>query len=126
MIDGTPFAGNGVVDLNPFGCVDLGEGFCFSEWYGIYNPLFWPWVFHVEHGWQYIFPVGPGEVFIFDLETNDFWWTNSDLGPATFYSFNRGTFNFYFEGTGTGAADGSRSFVDLEADPAEFWNPPTP
>ncbi len=103
--------------LDPLDGVDLGGGFFFSEWYGIYNPVFSPWLFHIEHGFQYIFPVGPGEAFFFDLATNDFWWSLSSFEGFTFYSFSRGTFNFDFAGTSN-----PRQFVDLQT--GEFWSAP--
>ncbi len=95
---------------DPFGGVPLGGEWYFSEWYGIYNSTFYPWIFHAQHGWQYIFVTETeGEYFIYDLESEDFWWTTSAFQPLTFYSFNRGTFNFYFVGTSN-----PRSFVDLQ------------
>ena len=93
------------------------EGWFFSDWYGFYNPLFAPWVFHAQHGWQYIFSTeAEGEYFIYDLECDDLWWTTPTQYPA-FYSFGRGTFNFYFLDT-----INPRSFVDLETE--EFWSKP--
>ncbi len=103
---------------DPFAGIDLGGGFFFSEWYGIYNPVFFPWVFHVQHGFQYIFPVTEGEAFFYDLESNDFWWSLSTFGVFTFYSFDRQTFNFYFVDSSN-----PRNFVDLETE--EFWNIPS-
>ncbi len=103
---------------DPFGGVPLGGEWYFSEWYGIYNSTFYPWIFHAQHGWQYIFVTETeGEYFIYDLESEDFWWTTSAFQPLTFYSFNRGTFNFYFVGTSN-----PRSFVDLQTE--EFWSKP--
>ncbi len=108
--------GSGEVD--PFSGVVLGDQWFFSEWYGIYNTTFAPWIFHSEHAWQYIFPTETeGEYFIYDLECDGVWWTTSAFLPVTFYSFNRGSFNFYFVGT-----TGPRSFVDLQTE--EFWTKP--
>ena len=93
------------------------EGWFFSDWYGFYNPLFSPWVFHAQHGWQYVFLTEvEGEYYIYDLECNDVLWTTPTLYP-TFYSFGRGTFNFYFRDT-----INPRSFVDLETE--DFWSKP--
>ncbi len=120
MLDGSAFPGNGLIILDPFEGSDLGGGFFFSDWYGIYNPQFWPWVFHIEHGFQYIFAVETGEAFFFDLESNDFWWSLSSFQSFTFFSFGRGTFNFYFAGS-----TNPRSFVDLEiVEPPDFWTIP--
>ncbi len=89
-----------------------------SPWYSAYNADFWPWIFHAEHGWQYIFETEVhGEVFIYDLESQAYWWASSAFEPLTFYSFDRGSFNFYFGGT-----TGPRQFVDLQT--GEFWSIP--
>ncbi len=98
------------------GAEGLGEGFFVSDWYGVFNPSFFPWVFHVGHGWQYIIESEiEGEYFIYDLECSDFWWTKAAFEPLTFFSFNRGTFNFYFVGSAN-----PRQFVDLAT--GEFWS----
>ncbi len=39
-----------------------------SPWYANYNNEFWPWIYHDEHGWQYVFDNGnPAAIFVFDL-----------------------------------------------------------
>ncbi len=116
------FLGAVIKSADPFGGEDAGGGFLFSDWYGFYNPEFWPWIFHSEHQFQYVFPVTQGEAFIYDLTTEDFWWTTSAFNTLTFYSFNRGTFNFYFVNFALG--DGDRQFVDLETE--EFYSVPQP
>ena len=89
-----------------------------SPWYSAYNVDFWPWIFHAEHGWQYIFETEVhGEVFIYDLESQAYWWASSAFEPLTFFSFDRGSFNFYFGGT-----TGPRQFVDLLT--GDFWSIP--
>ena len=89
-----------------------------SPWYSAYNVDFWPWIFHAEHGWQYIFETEVhGEVFIYDLESQAYWWASSAFEPLTFFSFDRGSFSFYFGGT-----TGPRQFVDLQS--GEFWSIP--
>ena len=106
------FTPSGFVD--PFEGVDLGGGFFFSSWYGIYNPQFFPWVFHIEHGWQFVFVVQVGEVFLYDLICDQFWWTTSAFNPLTIFSFELGQFIFYFQGTSN-----PRDFVNLETE--EFF-----
>ena len=107
-----------VVATDVFDGVILGDNFFFSAWFGIYNVTFYPWIFHVEHGWQYVFETGnQGEAWLFDNESIDFWWTSSSFQSLTFWSNTRQTFNFYFVGT-----TDPRDFVDLETE--EFWTIP--
>lgn len=38
-----------------------------SPWYLNYNVEFWPWIYHDEHGWQYVFEGAPeGTIFVWD------------------------------------------------------------
>ena len=106
-------------ELYLFKSVELASSLYFSEWYGIYFAFDFPWLFHVQHGWQYVFPVRIGEVFLYDLESEDFWWTTCNFQPFTFYSFSRKAFIFYFQGTSQ-----TREFVNLET--GEFFTRPSP
>ena len=94
---------------------ELDQGFYLSSWYGTFNADLFPWIFHLQHGFQFahISEVGEG-IFLFDDDTQDWWWTDSSSYLA-FYSFGRTTWNFYFEET----AD-PRQFVDMET--GAFWN----
>ena len=86
----------------------------FSEWFGIYNDSFYPWIFHNEHGWQYVFEVeNDGELYLYDLRSEDWWFTSESIYPS-FFSFGRGTWNWFFEETVN-----PRQFVDLES--GDFW-----
>ena len=93
---------------DPFGGTDLGAGWFESSWYGTYNTSTTPWFFHLQHDFQ--FPVAgaaAGEVFIYDLASEDWWWTSSTSYPSI-YSFGRASWVFYFIDTA-----GPRNFVDL-------------
>ena len=86
----------------------------FSEWFGIYNDSFYPWIFHNEHGWQYVFEVeNDGELYLYDLPSEDWWFTSESIYPS-FFSFGRGTWNWFFEETVNPC-----QFVDLES--GDFW-----
>ena len=37
------------------GASELGEDWWSSAWYGAFNIAFAPWIFHAQHGWQFIF-----------------------------------------------------------------------
>ncbi len=53
-----------------FGGVDI-DGFAgwkASAWYLNYNVDHWPWIYHDEHGWQFVFDgSAPDTIFLFDL-----------------------------------------------------------
>ena len=105
------------VSADPFGGTDLGGGWFESSWYGTYNTSTTPWFFHLQHDFQ--FPVagaGAGEVFIYDLASEDWWWTSSTSYPSI-YSFGRASWVFYFIDTA-----GPRNFVDLITN--EFFDLP--
>ncbi len=50
-----------------------------SEWYLNYNVEMWPWIFHDEHGWQFVFEGAPaGVVFIWDLGLREWLFFSED------------------------------------------------
>ena len=98
-----------------FGGMDLGGGWLFSEWYGIYNPSQYPWIYHKTHGFQFVFEgENEGDLFLFDSQSQD-WWFTSELIYPSFFSFNSSTWNFYFYDTVN-----PRQFVDLQS--GDFWS----
>ena len=97
------------------GGVDLGGGWFFSEWYGYYNASYHPWIFHNEHGFQFLSEAEPGgDLYLFDLALSDWWFTTETIYPA-FYAFGLQTWSYYFEET-----KDPREFVDLETE--AFWS----
>lgn len=53
-----------------FGGTDIAgvPGWKSSPWYLAYNIDFWPWIFHKEHAWQFVFDVStPESIFLFDF-----------------------------------------------------------
>ena len=69
-LDGTAFPGNGAVALDVFGGVDIPgfPGWKESSWYKNYNVDFLPWIFHDEHGWQFLDAGATADVtFLYDL-----------------------------------------------------------
>ena len=88
---------------------ELGEGWVFSDWLGSYNVNVFPWIFHAEHGWMFVFDASvPDNVFLFDLSSEGWFWTNNTTYPSMF-SFARSAWLFYFAGT-----SGPRDFVNLQ------------
>ena len=102
------------VEGDGFGGTDLGSGWLFSEWFGYYSVSFHPWIFHNEHGWQYVSEgENDGELYLYDLRSEDWWFTSESFYPS-FFSFGRRTWNSYFLETVN-----PRQFVDLES--GDFW-----
>ena len=97
------------------GASELGEDWWSSAWYGAFNIAFAPWIFHAQHGWQFIFEDStPESIFLFDLSADDWLFTDAMLYPNLF-NFDSNSWIFYFVGT-----SGPREFVDLQS--GEFFN----
>ena len=61
-------------EADPFGGSDIAgfPGWKASPWYSNSNVQFWPWIFHGEHGWQFVWEGSTAEaVFLFDLGLNE-------------------------------------------------------
>ncbi len=105
----------GADEPGPFdNAVELGEGWV-SDWLGTFNTNEFPWIFHSEHAWMFIWADSTADnLFAFDLSSDQWFFTASETYP-NLYSFGRGSWDFYFEGT-----SGPRQFVDLES--GEFFS----
>ena len=91
-----------------FSGVDLGEDWFQSAWFGTYNKAFYPWIFHLQHDWLFLFESGNREeVLLFDSGTGDWWWTTR-THYTSFYSFGRDSWIYYFIDTVN-----PREFFDL-------------
>ena len=97
---------------------DLGAGWHFSDWFGIYNVNFFaPWLFHLEHGWMFLADGGTAsEMFLFDLSSEGWYFTGEAQYPNLF-DFSRSSWVFYFE-----ESSNPRDFVDLGT--GEFFDLP--
>ncbi len=50
-----------------------------SPWYSSYNIEFWPWIFHKEHSWQFVFDGSTTDaIFLFDLGLGEFIFLNEN------------------------------------------------
>ncbi len=71
------FLGGSPIDGNP--------GWNSSPWYLNYNVDFWPWIYHDEHGWQFVIAnSSEGEVFLWDF------------GLSQWLFFNENTYRWMF------------------------------
>ena len=94
---------------------ELSEGWWFSDWFGSFNVDFFPWIFHSQHGWAFVFEESSAEnIFFYDLGSLRWFFTASTQYP-NMYSFTRNAWVFYFEDTFA-----PREFVDLQT--GEFFS----
>ena len=94
---------------------DLDQGWMRSDWLGNFNTTFFPWIFHVEHSWTYVFEAStPASVFQYDLSSQGWFFTSSNEYP-NLYNFSRSSWVFYFKET-----TGPRQFADLQT--GEFFS----
>ena len=70
-----------------FGGTDIQSypGWINSPWYMNFNVDFWPWIYHAEHGWQFVFEGSTEEAI--------FVW---DLGLREWLFFNENTYRWMF------------------------------
>lgn len=57
----------------------LGENLFDSPWYGSYSTDYFPWIYHGEHGWQFLFEGSAKEaIFLWDDGLQGWIYTNSE------------------------------------------------
>lgn len=78
-----------------------------TEWFGLFNDDFFPFVYHWDHGWLYCSDEGvpTGSMWMWDFSL-DWFWTNDQFYPYL-YQASTDTWLLYEEGT---------------SDPRRFWN----
>jgi hypothetical protein len=60
--------------------VDLGNGKKQSSWFGIFNDTYYPWIYHQQHGWMYVFGTDPASIWLWAPDMG-FLWTGSGVYP---------------------------------------------
>ena len=94
---------------------ELGDGWWFSDWFDSFNINSFPWIFHAQHEFMFVFDGSISEsIFLYDLSSEGWFFTSALLYP-NLYSFGRSSWVFYFEDTAK-----PRQFVDLQS--GEFWS----
>ena len=63
------------------GETDLGDNWRWLGWFGMYNMVSDPWVFHRDHGWLFPIQMPDGGIFFYDVAMSRFWWTNPAIYP---------------------------------------------
>jgi autotransporter-associated beta strand protein/T5SS/PEP-CTERM-associated repeat protein len=71
-----------------------------SSWYGSFytDTIFGNWIYHENHGWQYIFDVGDEGIYIYDVATGSWWFTTETFYPYI-YDYGIGSWLYYVDGT---------------------------
>lgn len=68
-----------------------------TGWYGEYWDGYFPWVYHREHGWVYVFGLDPSSIWFWEPDLG-FTWTAEGFYPW-FWSALRGDWLYYAPGS---------------------------
>ena len=78
---------------------DHGNGWKKSEWFGFYNDLHYPWIYHSQHTWEYV-AAAEEWIWLWDSSIEDWCLTHGGVYPYMY--LNKGThWMWYYQGTGT-------------------------
>jgi hypothetical protein len=80
--------------------IPLGDSWYESSWYGCFytDPtIFGDWIWHLSHGWQYIFSASDTDIYIFENATGDWWYVNATWYPYL-YNYSTSSWLFYYDG----------------------------
>lgn len=104
--DGVESTPSGELSLSPMqfldGSVALGNNVEFLKFangnvFGYYSPVGFPWIYHNDLGYEYLFDAadGAGGVYFYDYASGDFWYTGSTLFPYV-YDFTLNAWLYYY------------------------------
>jgi len=75
------FNGSNISLPSPWdGATDLGSGWKNSSWFGTFNVNHYPWIFHKQHGWMYVFGNDSTSIWLWTSDMG-FLWTGSGTYP---------------------------------------------
>jgi hypothetical protein len=60
--------------------INLGNGWEQSSWFGTFNVNQYPWIYHQQHGWMYVYGTDPASVWLWTSDMG-FLWTGSGVYP---------------------------------------------
>lgn len=86
---------------------ELVDGWRNSQWYGWLNDTFFPWCWHVSHGWQYTVGEDSSSVWIWDSSLDSWYWTGKEVYPWIYVRDDSGGQWFYYQ---TGSTQPQRWF----------------
>ncbi|NBD37867.1 MAG: hypothetical protein GVY10_04785 [Verrucomicrobia bacterium] len=78
---------------------DHGNGWKKSDWFGFYNDLHYPWIYHSQHTWEYVAPADDW-LWLWDSSIGDWCLTHGGLYPYM-YLHQANHWMWYYQGTGT-------------------------
>lgn len=100
--------------------IDGFPGWRASPWYRNYNIDFWPWIFHDEHGWQFVGSGSAfGEIYVWDSGFEEWLFFNENSYRWIFLFGPNGGWIFSFEDNTPG-----RRFFQRLGDGSLFSIPP--
>lgn len=88
------------IETDVLGGVDIAgfPGWKRSSWYFNYNTANWPWIYHDEHGWQFVFEGStPDVIFLWDLGLGDWLFLNRFTYRWEFLFGDNGGWIFTFD-----------------------------
>jgi len=78
---------------------DLGNGKMQSGWFGIFNETYYPWIYHQQHGWMYVYGTETSSIWLYNQTGNmGFLWTSSTVYPWM-WSNTKQTWLYYVKGS---------------------------
>ena len=95
---------------NPFSILEnLGNNWRESDWLGLVNDTYYPWVYHLDHGWWYfVYRKQDSAIFVYDLSLQSWLYTGETFYPYLFALGQINSWLYYLRET----AD-PRIFVNL-------------
>jgi len=92
------FNGNSISLPAPWdAATDLGSGWKHSSWFGTFNLSHYPWIYHQQHGWMYVFGNDSASLWLWTPGMG-FLWTSSTVYPWL-WSNTQQTWLYYSKGS---------------------------
>jgi len=89
------FTSYSVIGELPLQFNEYDENFNKVGWIGNFNDSFFPWIWHQEHGWWYVFGLDPFDIWFWTQDMG-FLWTNESIYPFI-YRLSDNTWMWFLE-----------------------------
>jgi len=77
---------------------DAGGGWLQSGWYGWFNDLLYPFIYHLEHGWQYCLGDSQDNLSVYDYSLQCWFSVRRQRYPLIYLSGRHAGWYWYFKG----------------------------